>query len=199
MITSNSYDQAGRIAGTVGYPLPGVDVHIVGPDRQSLPAGEVGEIEMRGPNLCHGYWRRPEATSESFYPDGFFRTGDTGRKDEDGRLTIVGRSKDLIISGGFNVYPAEVEMLLAEVDGVLDVAVFGVPHPDFGEAVMAVVTVDPARFSMPVLEAAASSNLARFKQPKAIHVLTEFPRNAMGKILKNELRARYAESFTAKV
>lgn len=195
MITSNAYDQHGRVAGSVGYPLPGVTLNIVGPDRTPLPAGEVGEIEITGPNLCHGYWRRAEATAESFYPDGFFRTGDTGRKDTDGRVTIVGRSKDLIISGGFNVYPAEVEMLLAEVEGVTDVAVVGIPHPDFGEAVIAVVTVDAGRFSLAALHAAAQSKLAKFKQPKAVHILEEFPRNAMGKVLKNELRARYADSF----
>jgi malonyl-CoA/methylmalonyl-CoA synthetase len=112
-------------------------------------------------------------------------------------VTIVGRSKDLIISGGFNVYPAEVEILLAEVAGVVDVAVFGVPHPDFGEAVVAAVTVDGADFDVAALEAAAAANLARFKQPKAIHVLPELPRNAMGKVVKTELRKRYADSFTS--
>lgn len=197
MITSNAYAQAGRIAGTVGYPLPGVSLNVVDAERRPLPAGEVGEIEIKGPNLCAGYWRRPEATAESFYADGFFRTGDTGRKDEDGRVTIVGRSKDLIISGGFNVYPAEVEILLAEVAGVVDVAVFGVPHPDFGEAVVAAVTVDGPDFDVAALEAAAATNLARFKQPKAIHILPELPRNAMGKVVKTELRKRYADSFTA--
>ena len=197
MITSNRYEQAGRIAGTVGFPLPGVSLNIVDAERRPLPPGEVGEIEIRGPNLCAGYWRRSEATAESFYPDGFFRTGDTGRKDADGRVTIVGRSKDLIISGGFNVYPAEVEILLAEVAGVVDVAVFGVPHPDFGEAVVAAVTVDGTDFDVAALEAAAAANLARFKQPKAIHVLPELPRNAMGKIMKSELRKRYADSFTS--
>ncbi len=195
MITSNPYDQAGRIAGTVGYPLPGVSVRIVDGQRGEMPVGEVGEIEMKGPNLCAGYWRRPEATAESFYEDGFFRTGDTGFKDESGRITIAGRSKDLIISGGYNVYPAEIEMLLAEVPGVQDVAVFGVPHPDFGEAVMAAVTTEGDGFDMAAMEALIAEKLARFKQPKAVHVLDEFPRNAMGKILKNELRDRYRASF----
>lgn len=197
MITSNPYEQAGRIAGTVGYPLPGVSLRVVDADGKPMPAGEVGEIEIKGPNLCSGYWRRPEATAESFDAEGYFRTGDTGRNDADGRVTIAGRSKDLIISGGFNVYPAEVEMLLAEVDGVVDVAVFGVPHPDFGEAVVAAVTVDRPDFDPSALEAEATGKLARFKQPKAIHVLPEFPRNAMGKILKSELRARYAQSFAS--
>ena len=195
MITSNPYEQAGRIAGTVGYPLPGVNVRIVGADRAELPVGEIGEIEMAGPNLCAGYWRRVSATAESFYPDGFFRTGDTGFKDDSGRITIAGRSKDLIISGGYNVYPAEIEMLLAQVDGVQDVAVFGVPHPDFGEAVMAAVTTDRDKFDPQVMQTLISDKLAKFKQPKAVHVLDEFPRNAMGKILKNELREAYRNSF----
>lgn len=195
MITSNPYEQAGRIPGSVGYPLPGVSVRIVDEARAELPAGEVGEIEMKGPNLCAGYWRRAEATAESFYPDGFFRTGDTGFKDETGRVTIAGRSKDLIISGGYNVYPAEIEMLLAEVPGVQDVAVFGVPHPDFGEAVMAAITTEGDAFDMAAMEAQIAGKLARFKQPKAVHVLDEFPRNAMGKILKNVLRDTYKHSF----
>lgn len=195
MITSNPYDQKGRLPGTVGFPLPGVSLRIVGGDGGELPQGETGEIEMKGPNLCAGYWRRPEATAESFLADGFFRTGDTGFKDGEGRVTISGRSKDLIISGGFNVYPAEIEMLLAEVPGVQDVAVFGVPHPDFGEAVMAAITADAGIFAMDAMNAVIAQKLARFKQPKAVHVLPEFPRNAMGKILKNELRDRYRESF----
>ena len=197
MITSNPYEQGGRVPGTVGYPLPGVSVRIVDANRDELPAGEVGEIEMTGPNLCAGYWRRPEATAECFYPDGFFSTGDTGFKDGDGRISITGRSKDLIISGGFNVYPAEIETMLAEVPGVVDVAVFGVPHPDFGEAVMAAVTTAGDRFDMAAMQALISGSLAKFKQPKAVQVLAEFPRNAMGKILKNELRETYRETFKA--
>lgn len=195
MITSNPYEQARRIPGTVGFPLPGVSVRIVGAERQELPVGEVGEIEMAGPNLCAGYWRRPEATAESFYTDGFFRTGDTGFKDMEGRVTIAGRSKDLIISGGYNVYPAEIEMLLADVPGVQDVAVFGVPHPDFGEAVMAAITTEGTAFEMAAMKSVISERLAKFKQPKEVFVLDAFPRNAMGKILKNELRDRYRDSF----
>lgn len=195
MITSNPYDQQGRVAGSVGYPLPGVSARIVDAQARVLQAGEIGEIEIKGPNLCAGYWRRPEATAEAFLADGFFRTGDTGFKDETGRITISGRSKDLIISGGYNVYPAEIEMLLADAPGVQDVAVFGVPHPDFGEAVMAAITTGGDAFDMAVLEALVAERLARFKQPKTIHVLSEFPRNAMGKILKNELRDRYRDSF----
>ena len=196
MITSNPYAPEGRIPGTVGYPLPAVQLRVVGGEgRQKLPAGEIGEIEIKGPNLCAGYWRRPEATAEAFGPDGFFVTGDTGFTDADGRITIAGRSKDLIISGGFNVYPAELEILIAEVEGVTDVAVIGVPHPDFGEAVVAVVTVECADFDTATINAVAKERLAKFKQPKAVHVLDEFPRNAMGKVLKTELRKRYADSF----
>lgn len=195
MITSNAYEQSGRVAGTVGMPLPGVLLNIVDEERKLLPAGEIGEIEIKGPNLCRGYWRRPEATAESFYADGYFRTGDTGFKDEAGRVTISGRSKDLVISGGFNVYPAEVETLLASVEGVTDVAIFGVPHPDFGEAVVAAVTADGSGFDVAKLERVAAENLARFKQPKAILLLPELPRNAMGKVMKAELRQRYADLF----
>jgi malonyl-CoA/methylmalonyl-CoA synthetase len=197
MITSNPYAPEGRIPGTVGYPLPGVSLRVVGGGeaRGTLPAGEIGEIEMKGPNLCAGYWRRPEATAEAFGPDGFFATGDTGYQDADGRVTISGRSKDLIISGGFNIYPAELEILFAEIEGVSDVAIIGVPHPDFGEAVVAVVTSDRADFDPSAITAVAQERLARFKQPKAVHVLPEFPRNAMGKVLKSDLRKRFADSF----
>ncbi|MDE2618822.1 MAG: AMP-binding protein [Sphingomonadales bacterium] len=201
MITSNPYDQAGRIPGTVGFPLPGVSVRVVDGERQDMPVGEVGEIEMKGPNQCAGYWRRPEATAESFFADGYFRTGDTGFLDSEGRLTISGRSKDLIISGGYNVYPAEIEMLLADVAGVQDVAVFGVPHPDFGEAVMAAITIDPTTgdaFDMAAMQSLITTRLAKFKQPKAVEVLEAFPRNAMGKILKQELRDRYRDTFARK-
>ncbi len=196
MITSNPYAPEGRIPGTVGYPLPGVALRVVGgAARGALPPGEIGDIEMKGPNLCAGYWRRPEATAEAFGPDGFFATGDTGHQDADGRVTISGRSKDLIISGGFNIYPAELEILFAEVEGVSDVAIIGVPHPDFGEAVVAVVTAERADFDPAAIMAVAHERLARFKQPKAVHVLAEFPRNAMGKVLKAELRKRFAASF----
>ena len=197
MITSNAYEQDGRVPGTVGFPLPGVSVRIVDGVRGELPPGEIGEIELAGPNLCAGYWRRPEATAESFHADGFFRTGDTGFKDRSGRISITGRSKDLIISGGFNVYPAEIEMMLAEVPGVVDVAVFGVPHPDFGEAVVAAITTEADRFDMAAMQAMIADKLARFKQPKAVQVLDEFPRNAMGKILKNELRDTNRAMFAA--
>lgn len=194
MIASNPYEQDQRIAGTVGYPLPGVQARVVTDEGKALPAGEAGELEISGPNVCKGYWRRPEATAESFFADGFFRTGDTARMEADGRITIVGRSKDLIISGGFNVYPAEVEMVIAECAGVTEAAVFGVPHPDFGEAVVVAITTD-----RPIDEAAlmahAATSLARFKQPKKIIQLEALPRNTMGKVLKAELRKTYANLF----
>lgn len=197
MITSNPYAPDGRMPGTVGYPLPGVELRIIGGEgRTELPAGEIGEIEIKGPNLCARYWRRPEATAEAFGPDGFFATGDTGFKDPGGRVTIAGRSKDLIISGGFNVYPAELEILLADIEGVVEVAIIGVPHPDFGEAVVAVVVTEHPDFDPALIEAVANEKLARFKRPKAIHLVPDFPRNAMGKVLKAELRKRYAESFS---
>jgi malonyl-CoA/methylmalonyl-CoA synthetase len=197
MIASNGYAQEARIPGTVGFPLPGVTLRVVGAAHDDVATGEVGEIAIKGPNVCRGYWRRPEANADSFTAQGDFLTGDTGFVDSEGRLTIAGRSKDLIILGGFNVYPAELEMILAEVPGVLDVAVFGVPHPDFGEAVVAAITRDGTAFDRTAMEAVIAARFARFKQPKAIHVLDEFPRNAMGKIVKARLREIYADSFGA--
>ncbi|MGQ0484325.1 MAG: AMP-binding protein [Hyphomicrobiales bacterium] len=186
MIASNPYDGE-RIAGTVGFALPGVDVRIAG--------GGTGVIEVKGPNVFKGYWGMPEKTAEDFTPDGYFVTGDVASMDDMGRLTIVGRAKDLIISGGFNVYPREIEAEIDAIDGVIESAVFGVPHPDFGEAVIAVVT---ARKQLPAerdMIAALAARLARFKVPKRIHVVEDLPRNAMGKVRKAELRGRYADSF----
>ena len=185
MIASNPYDGE-RIAGTVGFALPGVDVRIAG----------TGVIEVKGPNVFKGYWRMPEKTAEEFTSDGYFITGDLGVMDAHGRLAITGRAKDLIISGGFNVYPREIEEQLDAIDGVIESAVIGVPHPDFGEAVVAVVT---ARKELPPeteMIAGLASRLARFKVPKRIHVIGELPRNAMGKVRKAELRQRYAGDFT---
>lgn len=196
MITSNPYEPKARIAGTVGFPLPGVALKVIDGEGRECAAGTVGDIVIRGPNVCHGYWQRPEATAESFDHQGFFRTGDTGMLDVEGRLTIAGRSKDLIISGGFNVYPAEIEMVLGDVPGVADIAVIGVPHPDFGEAVVAVVLAEPAGFDRAAFDAVITARLARFKQPKAVFVRETFPRNAMGKILKAELRRDYADTFS---
>ena len=189
MITSNPYGGA-RKAGTVGMPLPGVEVRITGPDGV-LPQGEAGAIEVRGPNVFKGYWRLPEKTAEEFR-DGWFVTGDMGAFDAEGYLSILGRAKDLVITGGLNVYPAEVEAALDELPGVAASAVIGVPHPDFGEAVVACVVgkVEPE-----AMRAALRERLAGFKIPKRVLVVDELPRNAMGKVQKAELRRIYAGLF----
>ncbi|MGY6411329.1 MAG: malonate--CoA ligase [Alkalilacustris sp.] len=198
MITSNPHDGARR-AGTVGFPLPGVDLRITDPATGApLPAGETGMIEVRGPNVFKGYWNMPEKTAQEFRSDGFFITGDLGRIDEDGYLSIVGRQKDLIITGGYNVYPKEVEQLLDEAPGVRESAVIGVPHPDFGEAVLGVLVPEPG--SQPDIGAIAAGlrdRIARFKQPKAILVVDDLPRNTMGKVQKNLLRERFSGYFAA--
>jgi malonyl-CoA/methylmalonyl-CoA synthetase len=181
-----------RRGGTVGFPLPGVSVRITGPAGEALPAGEIGGIEVKGPNVFAGYWRMPEQTRKEFTADGFFKTGDVGKFDEDGYLSIVGRSKDLIISGGFNVYPAEIETCINAMRGVEESAVVGVPDADFGEVGVALVIAKPGA----VLDAAAilrslKVTLANFKIPKRCHIVKELPRNAMGKVQKNVLRAQY--------
>ena len=199
MNTSNPYD-GDRVPGSVGFPLPGVELRITDPEAPAgkvrvLPQGEVGVIEVRGPNVFSGYWRQPEKTAEELRADGWFITGDMARVDERGYVHIVGRAKDLIICGGFNVYPAEVEALLDEVPGIAESAVIGVPHPDMGEGVVAVVAAsDPALDEAAVL-AALDGKLARFKQPRRVMFLAELPRNSMGKIQKNQLRERYAGCF----
>ena len=184
IITSNPL-VGERLAGSVGYPLPGVELRIGGGE-------ETGVIEIRGPSVFSGYWRMPEKTAEEFTADGFFITGDVGRQDPDGRVWISGRAKDLIISGGFNVYPKEIELLIDELAGVVESAVIGVPHPDFGEAVVAVVigTADPA-----VIQAQARVSLAPFKTPKRVFMVDDLPRNAMGKVQKNLLRQTYGDTF----
>ncbi|WJS01549.1 malonate--CoA ligase [Roseibium aggregatum] len=196
MNTSNPYDGARR-PGTVGFPLPGVGLRVVDARTgRELPDGEVGIIEIKGPNVFLGYWRMPEKTAQEFRADGYFITGDMGRVDEDGYVSIVGRSKDLIISGGFNVYPAEVEALLDELPGVAESAVIGVPHPDFGEAVVAVLAPKPgAELGQDAVQASLNDRLAKFKQPKKVHVLEALPRNTMGKIQKNVLRERFSGDF----
>jgi malonyl-CoA/methylmalonyl-CoA synthetase len=199
MITSNPYDQQGRIAGTVGYALPGVELRVADQAGKVLAAGEVGVLEIRGPNLFKGYWRNPEKTREEFRDDGFFITGDLASMNADGRVTIVGRAKDLIISGGFNVYPKEIESEINGLPGVAESAVIGLPHPDFGECVVAVVT-PIAGANTPGEEAiiaALGERLAKFKLPKRVLVLDELPRNAMGKVQKADLRARYQDLFKA--
>ncbi|CAN7143038.1 AMP-binding protein [Phenylobacterium sp. LjRoot225] len=184
IITSNPL-HGDRVAGSVGFPLPGVELRIGG-------AEETGVIQIRGPSVFSGYWRMPEKTAEEFTADGFFITGDVGRRDPDGRVWISGRAKDLIISGGYNVYPKEVELVLDEMPGVVESAVIGLPHPDFGEGVVAVVI---GQGQEPALIAAARAQLAAFKAPKRILFVTELPRNAMGKVQKNLLRQTYADLF----
>ncbi|HEX9258496.1 MAG TPA: AMP-binding protein, partial [Acidimicrobiales bacterium] len=190
MITSNPCDGV-RKGGTVGLPLPGVEVRVVDEHDAEQVAGAVGDVQVRGPNVLRGYWRQPDRTAADFTPDGWFRTGDVGVFDDDGYLTLVGRSKDLVITGGYNVYPKEIELLLDEVPGVVESAVIGVPHPEFGEGVTAVVVVEPGRtIDTVALIAALREHLAAYKAPKAVITVDELPRNAMGKVQKNLLRER---------
>ncbi|HLZ76729.1 AMP-binding protein [Phenylobacterium sp.] len=186
IITSNPLE-GDRIPGSVGYPLPGVDLRI--------GAGEV--IEIRGPSVFSGYWEMPEKTAQEFTADGWFKTGDVGRQDPDGRVWISGRAKDLIISGGYNVYPKEIELILDELSGVTESAVVGVPHPDFGEGVVAVVigTFGPEGGDEAAMIAQCRRQLAPYKSPKRIVFVDELPRNAMGKVQKNLLRDRYGDLF----
>lgn len=197
MIASNPL-HGERIAGTVGYPLPGVDIRVTA-DGRTLPPNEAGVVEVKGPNVFKGYWRMPEKTAEEFRGGGWFSTGDVGFLSVDGRLTLSGRAKDLIIVGGFNVYPKEIEEVLDALPGVAESAVIGVPHPDMGEGVVAVlVPANGSAPSPPVTDAAlkeAVATLARFKQPRKFIWLDALPRNAMGKVQKQALRARYAKVF----
>jgi malonyl-CoA/methylmalonyl-CoA synthetase len=196
MSTSNPYDGERR-AGTVGFPLPGIELRIANPeDGTPVAQGETGMIEVKGPNVFKGYWRNPEKTAEEFRPDGYFITGDLGVIDERGYVSIVGRAKDLIISGGFNVYPKEVEEAIDDMEGVEESAVIGVPHPDFGEGVVAVVVpAKGAEVSEATVVARLKDKLAKFKQPKHVFVVDVLPRNAMGKVQKTELRERYKDLF----
>jgi malonyl-CoA/methylmalonyl-CoA synthetase len=204
MLTSNPYaadarfgKQSERRGATVGFPLPGVDLRVAGDGDVPLPVGEIGGIQVRGPNVFSGYWRMPEKTAEEFTADGFFRTGDVGKVDARGYVHIVGRSKDLIISGGYNVYPAEIEGYINELPGVAESALVGVPHPDFGEVGVAVVIAKPgAQPQAPAIVAALKQQLANFKIPKHCVVVPELPRNAMGKVQKNLLRAQYQALFS---
>ena len=191
MNTSNPYDGERR-GGTVGMPLPGIEVRVVDDADAPLSAGGTGHIQVRGPNVMSGYWKLPEKNSEEFTADGFFRTGDVGVYDARGYLSIVGRAKDMVISGGYNVYPKEIEMLLDELPQVRESAVFGVPHPDFGEAVMAALVLAPgATLTEQAAIAHVKGKLANFKVPKRVVFLPELPRNAMGKVLKTDLRTKY--------
>ena len=196
MNTSNPYDGE-RIAGTVGFPLPGVDLRVAEPESgKVLGTEEIGVIEVRGPNVFKGYWRMPEKTAQEFRADGFFITGDHGKVDARGYVHIVGRGKDLIITGGYNVYPKEVETEIDLIPGVIESAVIGLPHADFGEGVAAVVVADPAKTpSEAEILSALEGRLARFKQPKRVMIVPELPRNTMGKVQKNILRDTYAGLF----
>ncbi|HEY6578238.1 MAG TPA: malonyl-CoA synthase [Rhizomicrobium sp.] len=189
MIASNPYDGE-RLAGAVGFPLPGVELRIADPESGApLTAGQIGAIELRGPNVFKGYWRKPEQTQSAFRADGFFITGDLGKIDAGGYLHIVGRAKDLVISGGFNIYPSEVETEIDAIAGVVESAVIGAPHPDLGEGVTAIVIREPgAHVGEADVLAALGGRLARFKLPRRILFVDELPRNAMGKVQKNALR-----------
>ncbi|MBO9466420.1 malonyl-CoA synthase [Tropicibacter sp. R15_0] len=198
MNTSNPFDGERR-AGTVGFPLPGVELKITNPETgETLPNGEVGQIEVRGPNVFKGYWQMPEKTAAELRQDGFFITGDLGKIDEDGYVHIVGRNKDLIISGGYNIYPKEIELVLDEQPGVLESAVIGVPHPDFGETVLGVIVpLDGAKPDTDAMMASVQQSLARFKHPRKLVILDELPRNTMGKVQKNVLRDQYKGMFVS--
>ncbi|MAA49833.1 MAG: malonyl-CoA synthase [Gammaproteobacteria bacterium] len=194
--TSNPL-QGERVAGTVGFALLGQQVRVADEAGVPVPTGEVGMIEVAGPNVFQGYWRMPEKTAEEIRGDGFFITGDLGVQAADGRLSIVGRSKDLVISGGYNVYPKEVEVALDDMAQVAESAVIGVPHPDFGEAGVAVIVPAAGEVTQAQVDAALGHQLARFKQPKRVMNVTELPRNTMGKVQKNLLREQYADLFRA--
>jgi malonyl-CoA/methylmalonyl-CoA synthetase len=185
-----------RKPGTVGPPLPGVDVRICDDEGHPLADGEIGNIEVRGPNVFIGYWKLPDKTAEDFRDDGFFNTGDNGSIDGDGYVSIVGRAKDVVITGGLNVYPKEVELFIDDLPGVSESAVIGVPHPDFGEAVVAaIVAADPAATDERSVIEACKRELADFKVPKRAVFVDELPRNTMAKVQKNLLREQFAELF----
>ena len=188
--------QSERRGGTVGFALPGVGLRVVDDAGKEVPVGEIGNIQVKGPNVFKGYWRMPEKTREEFSADGWFKTGDVGKVDERGYVSIVGRSKDLIISGGYNVYPAEIEGYINEMPGVAESALVGVPHPDFGEVGVAVVIPKPGvALDGDAVIAQLKSQLANFKIPKRCFVATELPRNTMGKVQKNLLREQHKGLF----
>jgi malonyl-CoA/methylmalonyl-CoA synthetase len=196
MLTSNPYKGAERRGGTVGFALPGVSLRVQDEGGKALPAGEIGGIQVKGPNIFKGYWRMPEKTKEEFTADGYFKTGDVGKIDERGYIVIVGRSKDLIISGGYNVYPAEIEGYINDMPGVAESALVGVPHPDFGEVGVAVVIAKPGvALEGGQIVGELKSKLANFKIPKQCFVVNELPRNTMGKVQKNLLREQYKGLF----
>ncbi|WP_085307780.1 malonate--CoA ligase [Planktotalea arctica] len=196
MNTSNPY--AGmRKAGTVGFPLPGVELKVTNQQTgEEVAQGEIGVIEVRGANVFKGYWQMPEKTRKELREDGFFITGDLGLIDRDGYVQIVGRGKDLIISGGYNIYPKEIEMLIDDQPGVKESAVIGVPHPDFGETPVAVVVPDATAPDLDQITSACETSFARFKHPRKIIIIDALPRNTMGKVQKNALRDDYKDLFT---
>ncbi len=195
MITSNPLD-GDRLAATVGYPLPGVKVRVADEEGCILEADEIGVLEVTGPNVFSGYWRKPEKTALEFRHDGWFITGDVAKMAPDGRVSIVGRAKDMIISGGYNVYPKEIETIIDELPGITESAVIGVPHPDFGEAVVAVIVRDEDKqIDGATIQAGLKDDLARFKHPKSVFFVDELPRNTMGKVQKNILRETYKAIF----
>jgi malonyl-CoA/methylmalonyl-CoA synthetase len=195
MITSNPYDGR-RVPGTVGFSLPDVELRVSDGTGIAVPTGVTGVVEIRSPGLFAGYWQMPEKTASEHRPGGWFITGDVGSVDDEGRLTLEGRSSDMIISGGYNVYPKEVEMVLDDVPGVLETGVIGVPHPDFGEAVVAVVVRDDSvDVSDAALAASLDGVLARFKHPKTYIAANELPRNAMSKVQKAALRRAHVDLF----
>jgi malonyl-CoA/methylmalonyl-CoA synthetase len=196
MIASNPLDGA-RVAGTVGFALPGIEVRVCDADGREPPRGEIGVLEVRGPNVFAGYWRAPEKTSEEMRADGFFITGDVGAMDAEGRVSIVGRAKDVIISGGFNIYPKEIELVLDAVPGVRESAVVGAPHADLGEGVVAVLVAEGEPLAQDVLEASLSRALGRHKHPRRFIWVDALPRNAMGKVAKAELRAGVVDVYGA--
>jgi len=196
MNTSNPYD-GDRRAGTVGMALDDVEIKITDPATgEELAIDEIGLIEVRGPNVFKGYWNMPEKTKEELRDNGFFITGDLGIMDKDGYVSIVGRDKDLIISGGYNIYPKEIEQVLDQQPGVLESAVFGVSHDDFGETVVGVLVSENGPLNTDTIQSDIESTLARFKHPRKLLVVDELPRNAMGKVQKNVLRERYRDLFT---
>ncbi len=195
MICSNPCDGE-RVPGTVGFPLPGVSARVADDEGREVPRGEPGVLEVKGPNLCQGYWKKPDKTAEEMRADGYFITGDIATMDEQGRVAIIGRAKDLIIAGGLNIYPKEIELAIDAVDGVKESAVIGVPHPDLGEVVVAVVVQEKETLAEDIILSAIADDLARFKQPRRIVFADSLPRNAMGKIQKAELRKKHKAIFS---
>lgn len=194
MIASNPLDGE-RVAGTVGFALPGYSIRVADADGRELPRGEIGVIEIKGPSLFQGYWRSPDKTAAEFRADGYFITGDNGVMDETGRLSIVGRAKDLVISGGYNIYPIEIEQVLDSIPGVLESAVVGAPHPEMGEGVVAILVAEAEPIADEQLIAALSQALARFKHPRRFFWVDQLPRNTMGKVQKADLRTRFANTY----